>query len=294
MCLTFKTYFASTNELSTLFPGKVIIIGGYGDKGLLKSAEGFGALSPPDVPVAVADFSLVEVGSRLFMCGGRAQGGRITDECYMLDAHENPQTWRAAGHLPRKMAFHSGVAIGTRIWYVYNSVIYTYETRSDVYEQQRLPFYVDQAQCAVSNNTHSFIIGVGKSRTEIWMNTIGSDPSQWNMVGSLPIYTLYVSCTWLEDKIYILGGRHNPGSRNETFALNANTFEVKQLANLNYERSHAQALVIDCKPAVVGGRARGKGLSSIEVYDSTSDIWKVHERSLETARFSFGLAQLKE
>ena len=269
-----------------------MVVGGWGlTEGLsvrLRSSEGLGVWSPPEAPTVITDAPLVLVGTRVFMCGG-GTGSTVAD-CYMLDTREAP-TWKSVTQLQTAMSEHSGVAIGDHIWFVYMSAVYDYHTTSGISREYSVPFSYAWGHCAVSNGTHSYVIGVGSDHTEIWVNTIPSIPSKWKMVSRLPMTKRYMSCLWFEDEIYIPGGRDSSGHLNNAFAMDVKTHSIRPLGFLNQARAGARCMVIDCKPAIVGGWVKGKALSSIELYDEATDSWEVYKLSLQTARSSFGLVQ---
>ena len=262
--------------------GGIIIVGGYGDNDIMSSTEGLGMQAPPSLPEARANFPLVLVGRTLYMCGGCCLWNA---DCYTLDTKEANPTWKQATALPRARDIysHSGVAMGAHIWYVHDSTLYDYDTINGTTEQHDMPFNEAWNHCAVANETHSYVAGVGYNNDEIWVNAFAGDPSQWTKVTKLPNSMFHASCVWFQGKI------HMQGRNGRSYALDVKSHNLQRLADMKIARWNAGAAVLDCKPAVIGGWERGgKQLSSIETYNGS---WTLHEMSLETARSAFGLVQ---
>ena len=276
--------------------GGAMVVGGLGEYDWLNSSEGLGIWSPPDAPAVRFNFPLVVVDSRVFMCGGRSLKYEDIADCHVLDIHDSPPSWKVAQPLPEAVDGHTGVAIGSHIWFVQWSYLYDYYTTTGATRRFRLPFSINYGHCSVGNNTHSYLIGMGSDYTEIWVNIIASDSTWWKLVARLPTSMRYLSCLWFEDEIYILGGEGDSEYRRSTYAMNPQTHSLRALADLNHGRAHARAMVLNCKPALVGGKTRGTRFSvtldDIEVYDKVSNSWSVYHLSLQTARYQFGLAQL--
>ena len=276
-----------------LFPviGGAMIVGGYGNNGLLNSSEGLGVWSISDPPIAVADSPMVQVESSLYLCGGITDQGESA-VCYAIDTHACDTTWAEVTPLPIAMHRHSAVVFETDIWYVHDSTLYVYHTETGDIDQHSLPFSGAYHHCAVHNNTHSYVAGVGPNDDQIWVNTVALDPSNWTMVGTLTTSIHAHSCVWLENEVYILGGL-NPSNAflSDAFVFDVNTHTITTISNLKTARAHARATIIDCKPAVVGGQTSDGILTDIEVYDKTLNNWDIFWLSLERERYAFGLVQ---
>ena len=268
--------------------GGVIIAGGITDSGRLSSAEGLGMQGPPAVPAARSSFSLTLMGFTVYLCGGYSPPSA---DCYSLDTEEPSPTWRQRTGLPQEIWGHTSIRRGTHIWYVHVSTLYDYNTITGTTEQYTMPFTGADGHCAVANATHSYVAGVGSKFNEIWFSSTAGDPSQWTLVTKLPITMHYLSCVWFQDTIYFQGGSDRDWhSLKDAFSLDVNSHSLRRLANMTTARRGARAAILDCKPAVIGGRtSRGEYLTSVETYNGT--VWTIHEMSLETPRAWFGLVQ---
>ena len=262
--------------------GGIIIAGGYSG-----SAEGLGMEAPPALPSVKTNFPLVLVGSTLHLCGGYPS----TADCYTLNTEETNPTWKKNTGLPRAMNGHSGVAMGTHIWYVHHSTLYDYNTITGTTEKHAISFTNAYRHCAVANETHSYVAGVGTNSDEIWVNGNARDPTQWTLVTKLPIAMHGLSCVWFQGTIYMQGGNDKSGNPlKDAFALDINSHSLLGLAGMTTARWEARAAILNCKPAVIGGLTRGhRVLTSIETFDGSA--WTLHEMSLKTPRRSFGLVQ---
>ena len=274
-----------------VFPvGAVYVVGGFSAGGRVNSSEGLLASNPPDIPAATRSFPLVAVGCLLFICGGITNAGH-TDVCYTLSIDDPEATWITAVSLSRAIHSHSGVVIGLNIWYVSASTLYDYNTVTGTTVEHAMPFTSAYDHCAVANNGHCYIAGVGSNKDEVWVNTFAGNASQWALVVTLPIRMWGPSCVVIENELFIQGGFRTTDLA-DSFAVDIKTNKYRQLANMTSPRTNARAIVLEGKPAVVGGKRGETYLSSIEVYDNTSNEWTLHELELQTARSYFGLVQL--
>ena len=269
--------------------GGIIVAGGRSDSGYLSSTEGLGMKNLPDIPTSQSHFPLVLVGSIIYMCGGFP----MTADCFTLNTKEPNPTWTQTTGLPQAIEAHSGVVIEEHIWYVQWTKLYDYNTVTGSTEQHTMPFTQAKRHCAVANGTHSYVVGVGGKRDEIWVNTVARNPLRWTMVARLPMTVRYLSCVWFQETIHIQGGFGNSRTPLKVaFALDVNSHFLTRIADLTIARRDARAGIVDCKPAVIGGVTSGtRHLTSIETYDGST--WTLHEMSLQTARELFGLVQFK-
>lgn len=267
--------------------GGIILAGGWNGTHALSSTEGLGMEALPAIPVALKNFPLVLVKRTLYLCGGFP----TTSRCYILDIEEASPTWRETTGLPKAMYRQTGVVMGTHIWYVYGSTLFEYNTVTGTTELHTMPFTQAWVHCAVANATHSYVAGVGSNRDEIWLNEIAGDPSQWTMVIKLPSSTRHLSCVWFQGTIHIQGGWDSLGyPRKDAFVLDVHSNSLRRVANMTTARRGGKAAIVDCKPAMIGGKTTGgRYLTSIETFNGTD--WTLHEMSLETARVDYGLVQ---
>ena len=267
--------------------GGAIVFGGGEGSSLINGGEGLGMRSPPDAETEMYPPILVAVNNQVFRCE--------YSDCYMYDIEQKHPQWRKVQLLPiDNMYKSSAVAVGSHIWFFRYNTLYDFDTATGLTEEINLPFSASSDDCFVANATHSYIVvenyetGNG---SEIWVNPIASYPFYWKHVATLPTRVWYSYCLMFKDQLYIAGGSYP--RTNLTFVVDVNTYTVQQLADLTMPRGRGQAMVLDCKPAVVGGRDRlgDEYLSSIEVYDDTTNEWIVHGLSLQTRKSDFGLVQ---
>ena len=271
----------------------ILIAGGMSGSDVLRSAEGLGTWSPPDIPEAQMESPLVAVGSRVFLCGGWSRLFDVTDKCYMLKVDDEQPTWKQVSSLPHPLSGHTGVAIGLNIWYVNRDKLYEYNTVKETTQvYTNMPFGFTVHSCAVANETHSHIVGAGRHRDEIWVNSRASNPTDWIAVAKIPIRPYMHSCILHDDHIYIQGGVTGMYPINNSFSVDIKTYTLRRLTDLKIPRKGARSLMMDGKPAVIGGSKKGdEELSSMEIYDPSKG-WTLHEQSLITPRTMFGLVQI--
>lgn len=267
--------------------GGIIIAGGRKNSySTLQTTESLGMQDLPALPDSRESFPMTLVGSTIYMCGGYPK----TADCYTLNSEEANPTWTKVTGLPKAIEDHSGVAIKTHIWYVHSATLYAYNTITGIIEQHAMPFTNALGHCAVANSTHSYVVGVGGNRDEIWQNYKAEDPSQWTMVTKLPITMRQLSCVWFQGTIHIQGGLNWSGKTlKDAFALDVNSHSLLRIADMTTARYGARAAVQDCKPAVIGGWSRGVALTFIETYNENA--WETYEMALKTGRKNFGLVQ---
>ena len=271
-----------------------MIVGGAGDDDMTpSSSEDLGSWNPPDIPGATHSSPLVAVGSVVYMCGGVSTSG-ITADCYTLDTKILDSNWTAVAALSGGIYALSGVAIESSLWYAFRTRLYVYDTITGITTVHDMPFTDAIENCAVAYGNYSLVVGVGVNRDEIWRNDVEADPSTWSKVASLPMYMEGVSCVMFRNELYVQGGMNRSRMKlAAAFKMNLSTYELETLANLNIPRAHCQAMILNCKPAVVGGwTGQSKNLASIEVYDAVLNKWIVDKLQLQAVRRSFGLVQL--
>ena len=278
-----------------VFPvNSAYVIGGWNGN-LLNNTEGLSVANLPDPPVPIRHFPLVVVKCTIYMCGGNIDTGRdgTTKACYTLSLGDQNATWTVAPPLPRSLERHTGVPMGLNIWFVSWSTLYDYDTLTGRTIEHAMDFRNAEFHCAVASNGYSYLAGVGDNRDQIWVNTFAGDPSNWTQVEELPIKMHDLSCVLVENELYMQGG-YGGSYLKDSFALDINTYKLRRLANMNFQRGYAAAMVLYGMPAVVGGQATStQFLPSIEVYYNTSNEWTVvPELTLQTARSQFGFIQL--
>ena len=274
---------------------KIFISGGKGsnvgslDK-IFVGEESLGTWNHPETPPKEHGYPLVLVDSRIYICGGYP----FNDKCYVLDTKEINPTWYEIPGIQAfvPMSLHAGLAMGTNIWFVYIDTLYEYDTITGIIVMHSLPFIFSFSNCAVANTEHSYFLGAGDYRDEIWMNAYPSDPTQWIKVGMLESRRGGLSCVLIGDEIYIQGGQ-SPGhiSSKETYAFNIKSASLRRLSDMVVARAFAKAMILDCGPAVVGGLSGKTPISSIEVYNLATDEWTVSGLELQYPRYHFGLIQ---
>ena len=256
---------------------------------------------PPPIPVPAADFPLVTVGSIVYLCGGRLStgggDGGLTKDCYTLDTSALNPEWKFLIHLPVKMTHHTAVAIGSKIWFVYESKLHELDTTKNRFKTFILPFSVMSHHCAVSNKTHSYIVG-GSAYDEIWVNVDASSPARWKKVARLDKTRMCLDCLWFKNEIFIAGGCHKLYEDIDTSTImNVETHQIRNSGKLVRSRCWARMFVADGKPAIVGGMyqdgSKNVLINSVETYSASKGTWEIHGY-LHKARSVFGLAQLYE
>jgi hypothetical protein len=189
------------------------------------------------------------------------------------------------------MRFHSAAVVGSHIWYVHYSQLFDLDTVSRAFKTYNLPFYCTSEHSAVSNGTHSYVIGAGNDE-EIWVNTVASRPEKWHKVAIVSRERKEHACLWLNDNVYIAGGYSH---RRDVEVLNTITGQIWGTGSLNVVRQWHQMMVLDDKPAVVvAGWGTDGRLDSIETYDLETGTWSTRFRKLNKKRSSFALAQLHD
>lgn len=85
--------------------------------------------------------------------------------------------------------------------------------------------------------------------------------------------------------IYYIGG----GSTKNLHKLNTTTKTFAQLANMNTGRENTQAVHLNNKLYVFGGRLSGSALNTIEVYDIANDTWSNITSTIDKRYFGFAV-----
>ena len=259
--------------------------------GHLKTGEGLGVCNPPDVPVPLDLVPLVVVGDLLYMCGGCTNQGTAAT-CYTLSIYEQNSTWTATAPMSTALKEHSGVAIESNIWFVYGDELYDYDTVTGNTVKHQMQFGFAARHCAVARDGYSYVAGVGSNKDEVWVNNVAGDPTIWTKLVTLPSNMKGLSCVLIGNELYIIGGEGLTFLA-DSFALDIDTYTLRRLAYLNTPRAYAGAMVMNGRPAVVGGMiSSSESLSSIEVYNNSSNEWTVLDHELQTGRGQAGFVQL--
>ncbi len=108
------------------------------------------------------------------------------------------------------------------------------------------------------------------------------DPSTglWSYAPSMPTNRHSVSTAVLDDYLYVIGG-HTANSRKEVERYNPST-GWQSMTSMNYERNHPGVATYNGKIYVFGGHRFGSDLSSIEIYDPTTNSWTMAGNMPET------------
>ena len=268
--------------------------GGWFDNGLLNSVETINTHQLPDLHHNMEATTLTAVGTVIYHCGGARSphGRRLMSDCRKLNIEDRNPKWQSTTSLPKAMYGHTAVAVSSHIWFAYESHLYDLDTQGSYFKSYRLPFQFKNFHCAVSNSSHSFIIGVGAYNDEVWINRYHNDPSVWDRFATIGTGRRYLACLLHGDNIYVSGGYKWSRSLARVEVINTKTRNVKRIKSMNNVRRSHTMMVLDDKPAAVGGYGIEGNLASIEVYDSKTDKWHYSSRSLHRQRKRHALAQL--
>ena len=268
-----------------------MIAGGFDyDNGeYMKSVETFDTWTLPDLPVARYGLTLTAVGNLVYSCGGY----RRTSACYRINVEDSDPSWSSTTSLPEPMYNHAAAAVSSHIWFSHNSYVHDLDTKTSKFTSYRFPIFVGSHHCAVGNSTHSYIIGIGPSYNEVWLNTIPQNASQWIRVAKLEFGRRDIACLLHDGNIYVTGGYLYTRGYETVEIINTKTHKVWRTGDLITGRLLHAMMVLDGSPAVVSGRtSTNYDLASIEVYNITSSQWQLSTRSLKYKRRNFGLTQL--
>ena len=156
------------------------------------------------------------------------------------------------------------------------------------------PMAMNLNTCVAGNSTHVYIFGLGRNKTEVWVNSEASSITKWVQVRDDFPGSIGMACLMYDKKIYVTGGGKGD---NRTWIVDMNTNTFSPLGNLTVGRTNHRMAVWNGKVAVLGGGYDlGTGwlhqLRSIETYDPFNNTWTVDAHTLNTARGQFGLDQL--
>ena len=281
----------------------ILMAGGVTSSGAVKSVEALRRNSHYDIPYALEGASLTFMKSKeaAYLCGGKNnQDKKPTDKCYVANISSNGiQSWEEELKLPQAMNFHSAVALlNNHIWFAYTDFLHDLNTESNTFYSVALPYLATTGYCAVNNQTHVFMVGVGVLQNEIWTNYFPHDPKIFGMVGKAKIPRRENhACLLINNTIYISGGTVNGRHLNETSAFDITTRSIKSLPALNQRRSHHAMFIHQGDPAVVGGEYMNSKnhmtqLSSVEVYNESSQSWSIIHNAISEPRSRFAFAQV--
>ena len=257
--------------------------------------------SVPDLPVARPDFPLVAIGSQVYLCAV-FEGYDLTGSCHVLDTEKDDLKWEYFTTIP-STRFHLAEVIQDHIWFFSGDTLYDLDTNKKKFKNYTLPFSADTQSSSAGNGTHVFVFGAKPDDKYIWINRDASNPSKWKKAKHFKRGFRDSSTLWFGDKIYIAGGSTSPQRTTSAvyqFDVFNNSIEVT--TRMNEERAKSRMMVLDNKPAVVGGfhtvldsvntetyRVTSR---TIEYYDERTDSWVYSEQLLKNPRCTFALVQL--
>jgi hypothetical protein len=210
----------------------------------------------------------------------------------MFDLSRSSAPWTEHVELPVAMADHTAVTVGTHIWLTYENKLYDLDTIGNDFRTYHLPMKIAKNHCAVSNSTHSYIIGAIKK--EIWVNKYPSNPLEWELVGQINVPRVRHGCLWINNNIIIAGGFERNQYIGSVEIINTETNVVTESGNLLVPRRDPAMFILDGEVAVAGGRSENGVLDTIETLDPSSSRWKRSRRKLENAREYFDSVQVRE
>lgn len=255
------------------------------------TSETLGTPELPSFPGEVWANTVSIVGSTVYSCGGSQE--EYESACYYLGAED--RTWRSIA-LPWPLSFHSAVTVqDTTIWLLQDSMLYSYDTAKDTdqFRQYRLSVSYTSLICAVTNQSHTFIIGVGGGTDEVWVNRDPSKPTEWEKVANMLDGRDGPACLWFGSDIFVTGGVRNGVGLDSVEVLNVADMTFRNTRPLLGKRVGHEMAVLHGKPAVLGGGLEGVSIASIEVYDVKNDTWQTLNYTMKAGRFLLGLAQYR-
>ena len=103
---------------------------------------------------------------------------------------------------------HYGVAIGSLIYGLYGIQHCITTTHTQVKHDNMIypSSMLGIIALFITINAHSYVLGIGENYTEIWVNTVSADLSQWHLVGTLNTTVHGMACLWPHGEIFIVGG----------------------------------------------------------------------------------------
>ena len=249
----------------------------------MTAVEYFGPLRNINIPplsVAVDQNAVVYINGTLYSCGGSGSNGT----CYTYDLDSNSVSWDTFTTIPGKIYRNPALAFDDFFWYINEELRQVPVNGSSV---TTYDWSYGGTDCAVGNGSHSVMILYKKS--SVLMNTDPTTPTIWNTVLELNTNVSYCGCLWFGNTIYVTGGYDATGyAINTTQLIDTDTFEVTLGAQLPVTITGHGMGIIDGAPAVFGGLNGSIPVSTIYVYDNTTDIWSLSGLSLPQELSWFG------
>ena len=260
-----------------------VIIGGYDSSfSGVATVEYFGPLNITIPPLSVAVYvnAAVYINGTIYSCGGDSSKG----VCYTYDLAANSDTWETFTTINGTFYNNPAVAFDHFFWY-FNHQIQEVPVNGD--NATAYDWDLGSLGCAVGNGSHSVVMQYWNST--VWMNSNPSSPTNWKVILELNPAVFYCGCLWFGNTIFVTGGIDETGyGSNATQMINADTFELTRGAPMpNGIYGHGMG-VIDGKPAVIGGHDKLDVLSTIYVYDFSTNSWSLSDRSLPQGLEWFG------
>lgn len=239
--------------------------------------------------------SLAATQDFIYSCGGKFRQSNIKENvCFQLPRNGSNDFWLRRDPLPRPSDGHCAVSIGSdNIWYIDDDEIHNFNAATGEYSTTALPFKGNKYRpCAVSNGNYTYVIGVGGSRDEIWVNTNSQDGRAWHKVGYMKEGRKRHACLWYDSNIMITGGEETKAS---VEIFNTETNCVREAQDLLSPRYAHEMMLHNGYPTVLGGYDGDYTFNTLESYDIATGEWYVltsREAKLPRPLWSFGFIEI--
>nr|CAB3259718.1 kelch-like protein 2 [Phallusia mammillata] len=216
----------------------------------------------------------VKVGSKIFVFGGG--DGVLIDACEMLDLNE-PNRWHLMSSLLPAREHCSSSHFEGHIYVTggWNNGRLSYCEKFDIHnnkwiKMKNMNIPRDEHGTVVCNGFLYCIGGSQRSKRLSSCERYDMRSDVWSEIAPLNQARKGLACVVLDGNIYAIGG-NGGGKTVERF--NPTIGRWAYVASLQYARYHSSACVVGNKIFVVGGSSGEESRNSVQVYDSTADVW---------------------
>ena len=260
----------------------IIVAGFNSSHSTLATVKYFGPLNITIPPLSVPLYgnTAVYIKGTLYSCGAYRGNGT----CYKYNLAANSCSWENFTTIPGDQYTHPAVAFDDFFWYFNEQIRQVSVNGGSVTSYD---WGLGSHGCAVGNGSHTVVIQ--KWNSSVLMNTDNSSPFIWTKVVELNTAVRISGCLWFGNTIYVTGGWNATFyGINTTQLINTDTFKLTLGAPLPLAIWDHGMGVIDGKPAVIGGSSNSGLLSSIYVYNSSTNTWSLSNHSLHGGLRTFG------
>ncbi len=273
------------------FDGKIIVIGGHSNLGVLSSVEMYDPLTNTwsllnEKPTPVYDASAAVIGEKIYVPGGVKEDGSLTNVVEVFNPRKNE--WENSAELPVALSAY-GLASYEGQVYLFGGwdsrktadTVWRYNPNTDAWHQETAMPTPRIHPAVLADANKIFVMGGSDGGNRLNTNESYSPYKElekenpWSVEPGLPQKLSGYTAIKLYDKIAIIGGKSSASGAIDQFHYSPDQKEW-QIININSEStspiSEAAYVLLGDKIYVIGGKLSEKYLDKVSSYQALFTI----------------------